>query len=268
MSNRTDLYYTSERHYQLRLYFDTKGKGSALQAVYYNIYEDLRDKILERVYPYQTYIPSESELVKLYQCSHNTLRKSISVLMLHGFVQPIRGKGVLVIYQPNRRANFVLGDIETFKEAAARNNLQATTKVRVFEHLTADDNLAAETGFAAGDELIYLERVRIFDGKSLIRDKSYFLTSALPGLTASIAEDSVYAYAENVIGMKIVTSNRTVTMDYALAEDRATMDLLDFDMLAVVTNRTFNSQGVMFETTQSRHRPDYFTFHNTAVRGY
>ena len=46
------------------------------------------------------------------------------------------------------------------------------------------------------------------------------------------------------------------------------MDLLDFDMLAVVTNHTFNEQGVMFETTQSRHRPDFFTFHDTAVRGY
>lgn len=239
-----------------------------MQAVYYSIYEDLRDKILERFYPYQTYIPSERELVNIYQCSHNTLRKSISVLMLHGFVQPIRGKGVLVIYQPERRANFVLGDIETFKEAAARNHLQARTTVRVFEQIVADMSLAEATGFSVGDELFHLERVRLFDGKALIRDKSYFLASSLPGLTASIAEDSVFAYAENVVGMKIVTSKRTVTMDYALAEDRAVMDLLDFDMLAVVTNHTFNEQGVMFECTQSRHRPDYFTFHNTAVRGY
>jgi GntR family trehalose operon transcriptional repressor len=57
-------------------------------------------------------------------------------------------------------------------------------------------------------------------------------------------------------------------MDYATAEDRQTMDLLDFDMLAVVNNRTFNAQGVMFESTESRHRPDYFTFNNTAVRGF
>ena len=51
------------------------------------------------------------------------------------------------------------------------------------------------------------------------------------------------------------------------AEDRALLDLLDFDMLAVVENRTFNSEGVHFETTWSRHRPDYFTFMTTAVRG-
>ena len=239
-----------------------------MRTIYYDIYEDLRDKILDGAYPYQSFIPAESQLTKIYECSHNTARKALSVLMLHGLVQPIRGKGVLVIYQPEHRANFVLGDIETFKEAAARNGLVAATKVHVFERIVATRRLAERTGFCEGDELLHLERVRIFDGKALIRDKSYFLNSALPGLTPRIAEDSVYAYAEDVLGMRIVTSNRVVTVDYATAEDRAVMDLLDFNMLAVVNNHTFNEQGVMFESTQSRHRPDFFTFHDTAVRGY
>ena len=239
-----------------------------MRSIYYDIYESLRDKILDGEYAYQSYIPPESQLIRVFQCSHNTIRKAISVLMLHGFVQPIRGKGVLVIYRPEHRANFVLGDIETFKEAAARNNLVAQTKVVALEYVTADAGLADLTGFAVGDELLRLERVRVFEGKALIHDKSYFLASALPGLTREIAEDSVFEYAEKVLNMKIVTSNRTVTVDYVRSDDRAVMDLLDFDMLAVVSNRTFNEKGVMFEYTQSRHRPDFFTFPDTAVRGY
>lgn len=239
-----------------------------MRKIYYQIYEDLRDKILAGTYPYQTLIPSESRLVEVYQCSHNTLRKALAMLRLHGFVQPIRGKGVKVIYQPHQRANFVLGDIETFAEAAARNGLQAHTRVEAFEHVVADERLAQKTCFAPGDELLYLERIREFDGVSLIRDKSYFLASTLPGLTPDIAEQSVYAYAENALGMEIVTSKRTISMQYATARDREALDLLDFDMLAVVTNRTFNNEGIMFEATQSRHRPDFFTFYDTAVRGY
>jgi GntR family trehalose operon transcriptional repressor len=239
-----------------------------MKQIYYEIYEDLRDKILAGAYPYQTYIPSENKLVDVYECSHNTLRKALSVLRMHGFTQPIHGKGVLVIYQPQRRANFVLGDIETFKEAAARNNLNVQTKVTVFQHVKATAELAASTGFMPGDDLIHLERLRLFDGKALIRDKNYFLESAVPGLTPAIAEDSVYSYVENVLGMEITTSKRTITIDYATPNDRACMDLLDFDMLAVVRGRTFNSLGTMFECTQSRHRPDFFTFNNTAVRGY
>ena len=47
---------------------------------------------------------------------------------------------------------------------------------------------------------------------------------------------------------------------------RRILELKDFDFLAVVTSQTFNADGVMFEYTQSRHRPDYFCFQDTAVR--
>ena len=65
-----------------------------MKAIYYDIYKDLRDKIIEGVYPYQSYIPSELKLIDQYECTHNTLRKALVVLQMHGFVQPIRGKGV------------------------------------------------------------------------------------------------------------------------------------------------------------------------------
>lgn len=239
-----------------------------MKAIYYDIYKDLRDKIIAGIYPYQTYIPSELKLIEQYQCTHNTIRKALSVLSLHGFVQPVRGKGVIVIWNPGIRKRFVLGDIQSFAEAAAENNLVASTTVRRFEYIVCDATIAELSGFAKGDELIALERVRRFDGADLIFDRSYFLASCVGDLTPEIAEKSIFNYLECELGMQIVTSNRTVTMDYATAEDREVLDLLDFDMLAVVENRTFNAEGIHFESTQSRHRPDYFTFVGTAVRGY
>ena len=40
----------------------------------------------------------------------------------------------------------------------------------------------------------------------------------------------------------------------------------DYNCMAVVTSFTYNSDGIMFEFTQSRHRPDYFRFQDNAVR--
>lgn len=239
-----------------------------MKAIYYDIYKDLREKIMAGVYPYQTYIPSELKLIDEYQCTHNTLRKALVVLQMHGFVQPIRGKGVKVIWQRGSRARFVLGDIETMREAAAKNGLEVSTQVKTFEFVIADQRIADCTGFSVGEELLHLERIRRFDGVNLIFDRSYFRASCVKGLTPQIAADSVFTYLEDELGMRITTSNRTITMEYATTEDREALDLLDFDMLAVVENRTFNSDGVHFESTQSRHRPDHFTFMTTAVRGY
>lgn len=239
-----------------------------MKAIYYDIYKDLRDKIIAGTYPYQSYIPSELALIEEYQCTHNTVRKALQVLTMHGFVQPVRGKGVIVIWQEGMRTRFVLGDIETMREAAAKNGFEVETKVRLFERIVADRRVAELTGFSEGDELVRVERIRRFDGANLIFDKSVFLASCVEGLTADIAAQSIFTYLEGELGMRITTSNRTITMEYATAEDREVLDLLDFDMLAVVENRTFNSEGIHFETTQSRHRPDYFTFMTTAVRGY
>ena len=139
--------------------------------------------------------------------------------------------------------------------------------MRAFEYVVADKRIADATGFAVGDELLHVERIRHFDDANLIFDKSYFRASCVEGLTPEIASDSIFIYLEGELGMEVTISNRTITMEYATAEDREVLDLLDFDMLAVVENRTFNSEGVHFETTWSRHRPDYFTFLDTAVRG-
>lgn len=48
--------------------------------------------------------------------------------------------------------------------------------------------------------------------------------------------------------------------------DEKYLDLGDYNCMAVVTSHTYNSDGVMFEYTQSRHRPDYFSFQDNATR--
>ena len=178
----------------------------------------------------------------------------------------MHGKGVRVIYQKRPRALFELGGIETFKEAAQRNDLDAKTKVVTFERVTADAELAARTGFEEGANLYYVVRVRIINGKALILDYNYFLAELEANLTEDKARRSIYEYLENKLDMQIATSKRTVTVERVTAEDRRFLDLDSTDYLAVVTGQTFDSYGRMFEFTQSRHRPDYFSFFTVARR--
>lgn len=44
------------------------------------------------------------------------------------------------------------------------------------------------------------------------------------------------------------------------------LDMDGYDCVAVVVNQTFNSDGMLFEYTQSRHQPDYFCFQDIATR--
>ena len=230
------------------------------------IYKDLKEKIESGDYAYQDLLPSENTMVSIYNCSRNTIRRALSELTEQGYVQPLHGKGVRVIYQPIDQAAFTIGGIESFKESAIRNHRKRHTEVLQFAEITADERLAAKTGFPVGSELYYLQRVRFLDGIALILDINMFLKSLVPNLTKEIAENSIYEYIENDLGMSIVTSKRKMTVERATQIDEKYLQLNDYNCLAVVTVQTFNADGIMFEYTQSRHRPDYFCFQDTATR--
>ena len=122
------------------------------------------------------------------------------------------------------------------------------------------------TGFPIGSELYYLQRLHYLDGKALILNHNYFLKDVVTGLTKEIAEDSIYEYLEGTLHIAIVTSKRIMTVEKMTEIDEKYLDLGAYNCLAVVSSQTYNSDGVMFEYTQSRHRPDYFCFQDNATR--
>lgn len=230
------------------------------------IYRDLKYKVEEGEYLYGALLPSENTLIHVYDCSRNTVRRALSGLGEDGYVQSVHGKGVQVIYQPSDKTTFTVGGIESFQETSKRNKLQPVTEVLGFDSVTADIALSRESGFPVGSQLLWIQRVRKIHGKNLILDVNYFLQESVPGLTREIAGSSIYAYLEQQLKMQIVTSKRRITVERATERDFNLLDLDGYDCLAVVTSNTFNSDGIMFEYTQSRHHPEYFSFQDTASR--
>jgi GntR family trehalose operon transcriptional repressor len=172
-----------------------------------------------------------------------------------------------VIYRPDaNRSIFTIGGIESFAEATRRNQKKVETRINTFQIIKADRKLSMKTGFDIGDELYYIERVRLFDSKALIFDTNYFLKSETEGLSPDIASKSIYHYLEDELHMTITTSRRRVTAEKASQKDEELLDLGSYDFVLVVSGQVFNSKGVMFEFTQSRHRPDQVCFVESAVR--
>ena len=110
------------------------------KAKFEAIFHDLRQRIEEGQYPFQSLLPSENQLTELYSCSRNTIRRATSGLAELGYVQPLHGRGVRVIYQPIAQNEFTIGGIESFKESAARNHMQASTLVLRFAEIVADEH--------------------------------------------------------------------------------------------------------------------------------
>lgn len=236
------------------------------KAKYAEIYKDLKAKIETGEYEFQELLPSENNLILTYGCSRNTIRRAIRDLVTDGYVQTMQGKGIRNIFQPTLQASFTIGGIESFKESAIRNKQVPKTEVLYFAEVTADKKISFKTGFPTGSSLYYLQRLHYLDGKALILNHNYFLKDIAEGLTKEIAENSIYEYLEHTLHISIVTSKRIMTVEKMTEIDEKYLDLGGCNCLAVVSSQTYNSDGIMFEYTQSRHRPDYFRFQDNATR--
>lgn len=236
------------------------------KAKYEQLYQFLKEKIESGEYPPQELLPSEHTLIAELGCSRNTLRRAVGELVRAGYVQTMQGKGMRNIFQPSQQTTFTLGTIETFSESAARNQQRGTSKVLLFSSVTADRKLAEKTGFAEDTPLFYIQRLHYLNERPLIFNHSYFRQDVAQGLTREIAEGSIYRYLENELHISIINSKRVVTVEKATPLDLQYLDMGDCNCLAVVSSQTYNSDGVMFEYTQSRHHPNFFRFQDNAVR--
>ena len=237
------------------------------QSKYETIYHAIKDDIENGVFSYGDFLPSENEYTSRFGCTRNTVRRAISLLSTEGYLLPQHGRGVQVIYRPeDGRSLFTIGGIESFAEAAARSSKKTVTRVITFKEIEADEAISLMTGFDIGSPLYYIERVRYLNKKAVIFDTNIFLRSETEGLTPDIAGTSIYRYLEDTLGMTITTSRRRVTAQEATERDRELLDLGRFDFVLSIAGQVFNSRGVMFEYTESRHVPDQVCFVESAVR--
>lgn len=234
---------------------------------YQQIYKSLREKIESKEYGFQEMLPSETALCTEYGCSRNTVRRAMSALAEKGYIQSMCGKGSRVLYQPEEQPEILLSSYENLKETADRMKKDYSTKVICFTELTVDERMKAYTTFETGTEIYYIQRVRYFDGRALIIDHNYLRKDIARGLTKEIAEDSIYHYLETVKGEKIVTVKRRITVEHMTELDETYLGLEDFNCVVTVSGQAFNADGVMFEFTKSRHKPDSFVFYDQARRG-
>jgi GntR family trehalose operon transcriptional repressor len=242
-----------------------------MRSIYYEIFEDLRDRIEEGEFPYQSYIPSESALVEEYECSHNTLRKALNVLRLHGYIQPIHGKGVRVIYHSTplitkKQSCFEPNGFFSLNDAARRQGFTSHTKVLHMEPIYVDSSFAAETGFEVGVELIHLERMRYCNGVPLECETNYFRSETVQGITKADAENSIYNYIINVLGGKIATSTRVFTVERATERDLELLEMNGADYVAVVSSASYDGDGILCEVSISHLHPSVFSFSYAAIR--
>ncbi len=228
------------------------------------IFLDLEAAILNQRFFSGDLLPSENELVKTYNVSRETIRKALNLLLEKGYIQKIQGKGSVVL--DIKRFDFPVSGLTSYKELQDAQNMNSQTIVVYNGLQPVTKDLADHLKLSAGTSVLYLERLRKVHGEVVIIDKDYLLTSIIPSISNEAAEDSLYHYIEQTLGLSIGYAQKEITVDPITEEDKRLMDLQEDTHVVVVRSDVYLEDTTLFQHTESRHRLDRFRFVDFARR--
>lgn len=230
---------------------------------YQEIFNYLRDDILDERYQAGELLPTEKELQERYSVSRDTIRKALSLLTERGFIQKIQGRGSQVLAQ--ELLQFPVSGLTSYKELVDTLQLNSQTRVVQLCSVIIDERLSAITGFEIESEVWQVVRVRIIDGVISVLDSDYLLKDVVPELTQEIAEQSIYAYLEETLHLDISYAQKEITIQSSTEKEREWMQTKD-ESLVLIRSRVYLGDTKQFQYTESKHRMDRFKFVDFARR--
>lgn len=252
--------YSTWHHDERLFYYNLFYGGDILSTnKYYEIYLQLKQKILDNEYPEGELLPSENSMAKDYNVSRETIRKALDYLSQDGLIQKKQGLGSIVL-NPNL-LNFPVSGLTSFKELSDSQDMDSQTIVLRNERITVDKKLQKKLLLPTGKEIIAIERIRKIDGKNVIYDYDYLVPKITGDIPTERLEISLYDYLENDLDLPISFANKEIVVENATENDRKQLDLRDEDNhLVVINSHVYLENAKFFQFSESRHRVDRFRF--------
>jgi GntR family transcriptional regulator len=139
-------------------------------ALYLQVKDILVKRIQEKVWPPNTLIPTEQELMEEFDVSRTTLRQAITMLVQDGLLEKKQGKGTIVKTQPLIGGS--LGKLKGFAEEAIERGLTPESKLIRAEFKKDLYYEKTKLRVADDEEILVIERVRFADEVPIAIERS------------------------------------------------------------------------------------------------
>ena len=229
-------------------------KERVKMSKYKQVYSEIKTQISQGLLAPNQELPSENELMQSYGFSKDTIRKALSLLEMDGYIQKQQGRNSIVLERDLLKLQ-PLSELKTMSELNHKFTHQVKTLLSSLYIVQGEETLMRI--FNVNDQI---------DGEAVEYEISYFDRRIVPFISREIAEQSIYRYLENELGLKISYSQREISFRYANDEEKEKMDLGEYDMVVSVTSTTYLADGRPFQYGSISYRPDKITFASTAKR--
>lgn len=136
-------------------------------------------------------LPKLDHLTERFAVSKSTIIKALDILEIRGMIYQVRGSGIFV--RQHRRKGFInLTESQGFGKSLS--DFQLDSKVLELSVIKPDEYMMKYLHLDEDDEVYYLRRVRVIEGRPFCIEDSFYSKKVIVYLNKEIAEKSVYQY--------------------------------------------------------------------------
>lgn len=235
--------------------------------LYYQLSNDLVEKIKSGDFPPNSMLPPEIELAQTYKISRNTVRHALSLLVQNGYLERIPGKGTFFL---DRRGNlmrdqWVISSIEDMLELTKQSRVDYTSMM-VLDHPPAF--VMKDLELKKWNKVCYFEGVKYRD-----KDAVSYLRVYLPYEIGIQVRDkdrgqkTIFLYMEEKLGIEITRVDEYMSVDVWTSEDYRKLKSKVGDP-KVIIKRIYFSEDRPIEVSVNHYRSDNFSLFYSVSKKY
>lgn len=226
--------------------------------MYYQIMNQLREKIEAGEYTVDSALPPERELVEAYDVSRMTIRQAILELVNEGIL--IRRKGIGTFVAPPKIEQ-ALSSLTSFTEDMAQRGMKAGSRIVSFKEIVPDPTIRKSLGLNAEEMAYECVRLRLADEAPMALETTTLVASLCPGLCAEDVENqSLYKVLGERWNIELNYAMQTLEPLLAPPYEASLLHVAPGSPLLLMHRVTYDHSGRAFEHVKSLYRGDRYKF--------
>jgi len=225
---------------------------------YQQLYEILRNKIINGTWKPGDLIPAEPELIATYQVSRNTVRDVMDMLVSEGLIFRERGRGSFVS-KPSMQQG--LGRMINFTQDMHQRGLKASSRVLSAELIPSPEDIAEKLQIPVGEELGFLRRLRLGNDDPISIEDSYLNHRYCPGFLTR-HDYSIISLRESLAkdyGLMWVKASQVIRSINASRDIAQILDVAHRSAILFIERITYNEQELPVEFLRIYYRGDRYS---------
>ena len=189
--------------------------------LYIQLKDTLSKLILDGKWEIDSKIPTEQELMKIYEVGRATVREAISLLVEQGYLRKIKGIGTFVI---RNKPSLGFEPLISLSFTLKAKGLRGENKVLERRMLYTDEIIRNKLRWYSNKECLYIKRLRLVESSPVAIENSYFIEEFNKKETGEF-EESLTQIIIKDMNMRISKLDQTIILRKATEEESAILNI-------------------------------------------